>query len=143
MAVQENAFVRSSASERPELGRTEDGKAHIHNLPDQLDDRVYRAISLVLAEPAAYRRLPLLAKEVGLSASRLSHLFQESLHTSIVHYLKAVRLCLATELLETTDLLVKQIVSQTGLGDERQFARDFRRAFGLPPQTYRRRWRQH
>jgi transcriptional regulator GlxA family with amidase domain len=60
-----------------------------------------------------------------------------------VHYLKAVRLCLATELLETTDLLVKQIVSQTGLGDERQFARDFRRAFGLPPQTYRRRWRQH
>lgn len=53
-------------------------------------------------------------------------------------YLKSVRLRKAKELLETSFLSVKQIISLVGIGDRNHFTNDFKKAYGVSPTEYRR-----
>lgn len=78
-----------------------------------------------------------LARRVNLSLSRLRHLFKTEMGMSPAQYLKALRLQRAKDLLETTFLSVKQIMSHVGVSDKSRFAQDFKRAYGLTPARYR------
>ena len=54
-----------------------------------------------------------------------------------MQYLKALRMQTACELLETTDLSIKQIMLGVGIRDESHFVRDFKRKYGMTPTQYR------
>ena len=102
-----------------------------------MDDRVCRIQQYLrsnFAEPISVEDL---ARLVNLSSSRLTHLFKSEVGYTPASCLKFVRLEKARELLETTFLSVKQIISLVGMSDKDNFRRDFKRAYGLPPREYR------
>jgi AraC family transcriptional regulator of arabinose operon len=81
-----------------------------------------------------------LAPRLGLSTSRLSHMFKADTGTSPGHYLKMVRINKAQELLETTHLSVKEIMVRVGVNDQSHFVRDFKTVCGCTPARYRMRY---
>lgn len=81
-----------------------------------------------------------LAALVNLSPSRLHQLFKEETGVPPARYLHRLRMRRAKELLETTHLSVKQVMSGVGLTDESHFVRDFKKTCGLTPARYRERF---
>ena len=78
-----------------------------------------------------------IARLVNISPSRLRHLFKAETGTSVARHLKSLRMQKARELLETTFLSVKEVMSRVGMSDESHFVRDFKKEFGLTPSQYR------
>lgn len=78
-----------------------------------------------------------LSSLVDLSPSRLSHLFKAETGVAPIQYLRVLRMKKACELLETTVLTTNEIRRLIGIKDERHFLRDFKRAFGMTPASYR------
>jgi transcriptional regulator GlxA family with amidase domain len=103
-----------------------------------MDRRVQKVISL-LSSDLSDDLLPTKAAGcANLSVSRFRHLFKTETGTSVGRYLKNLRLQEAKELIETTSLSIKQIMAKVGIKDKSNFARDFRKAYGLSPVQYRR-----
>ena len=82
-----------------------------------------------------------LAAMVNLSPSRLHQLFKEETGVPPARYLRRLRMRRARELLETTNLSVKQVMAGVGVTDESHFVRDFKKTCGLTPARYRERFR--
>lgn len=82
-----------------------------------------------------------LAESINLSASRFQHLFKQETGTSLIEYLKNLRLQKAKELLETSHLRVEEIKIKVGAADSAHFSRDFERKFGETPAEYRKKYR--
>lgn len=82
--------------------------------------------------------LDLLAGKFGVSRFQLSRLFADKLRTSFPGYVNSRRLEYARELLSTTDLSVTDISLDAGFGSSRSFFREFKRAFHMTPNAYRR-----
>src|SRR5712692_2583003 len=78
-----------------------------------------------------------LARLVGLSPSRFSHLFKMEVGMSFIQYLEKARLERARELLEQSFLTVKLISFQVGCNNPDYFERLFKEAFGVTPSQYR------
>jgi CheY-like chemotaxis protein/AraC-like DNA-binding protein len=78
-----------------------------------------------------------MAQVVNLSPSRLRYLFKREIGIAPGHYLRAFRLERAKELLETTFLSVKEIISSIGVNDQSHFIREFKKSYGLTPSQYR------
>ncbi len=79
-----------------------------------------------------------LSKEFGISRFRLSRLFSEKLQTGFPSYVTAKRLEYARELLSTTDDSVTNIALDAGFGSSRSFFREFKCAYQMTPNEYRR-----
>jgi len=86
-------------------------------------------------------RVEEVARAVGYSTSRLSHLFSSYLGESVADHVRGLRLARARDLLESTDHTVADIAHRVGYGDPAHFTRAFVRAFHLPPNAYRQRLR--
>lgn len=82
--------------------------------------------------------LELLSREFGISRFCLSRLFSEKLHTSFPCYVNARRLEYARELLTGTDISVTNVALDAGFGSSRSFFREFKEAFHMTPNAYRR-----
>ena len=78
-----------------------------------------------------------IAAQVSLGARQFERLFRAMMKHSPVQYWQGLRLVKAGELLRTTFLSGKQIAAQVGFNSERYFYREFKRAFGVSPRTYR------
>src|SRR5258708_15143151 len=79
-----------------------------------------------------------MAASKNVSVSHLRHLFKQEVGTSITKHVKGVRMNTACKLLETTNLLVKEIRTKIGIKDESHFMHDFKTKYGLAPTQYRR-----
>ena len=77
------------------------------------------------------------AEQVGLSPSYLSRLFKQEMGASFVDYISSVRVEKAKELLESSDLMVKDIAYQTGFNSMQNFFRIFKKQTGIAPGEYR------
>jgi len=77
------------------------------------------------------------ARSVNLSVWRLCHVFRSEVGMSPYQYLRLLRMERAKQLLESSFLSVKEIGHRVGLNDESHFARDFKKAYGVPPTRYR------
>lgn len=75
--------------------------------------------------------------DLGISVSRICHVFEEKLHISFHHYISTLRLEQAKELLISTDDTVTQICYSVGFGSLRAFNRQFRQQMGVTPTEYR------
>jgi transcriptional regulator GlxA family with amidase domain len=74
---------------------------------------------------------------VGLSESRYFELFKIATGTSPLNWLIRARMNRAGELLQASDLQIKQIAGQVGYEDPFYFSRLFKTVHGVSPSQYR------
>ena len=106
-----------------------------------MDQRIRTTIDLMESHLQSELSLEEMAQCVNLSASRLRHLFKAETGVAPAQYLKVIRLRRAQELITTTYLSMKQVMSKVGVHDTGHFAKDFKRIYGLTPGEYRERHR--
>ena len=105
--------------------------------PARLDPRIEEALSFLcrrLAEPTG---LDDLAAHVGLSVSRLSHLFRQEVGLTPQQYLEGQRLHRARQLLELTPRPIAAVAAEVGYENPFYFTLRFKRETGLSPRDYR------
>ena len=85
-----------------------------------------------------------IATELGVSGSRLCHCYRKHWGTTIGRDLRVLRIVRARELLETTDLLLKEVAAKSGFLKKsyRAFMNTFIVHTGMTPELYRRVARQ-
>lgn len=98
-----------------------------------MDPRVQIAINLIKKNLHRELTLSSMAQAVGLSPSRLRHLFKIETGVTLRQYLHLQRLQEAKVQIEETFLTMKQVMFLVGLRDESHFTRDFKRYFGITP----------
>jgi AraC family transcriptional activator FtrA len=82
-----------------------------------------------------------LARRANMSSRNLARHFNAVAGTTPLQWLLDQRVHRAQELLETTDDSVELIAARTGMGTAATLRRHFNRAVGVPPDTYRRTFR--
>jgi AraC-like DNA-binding protein len=102
------------------------------------DATIGRALALLHKEPAHPWTIPGLAKNVGLSRTRLAERFRHFLGESPMAYLAQWRLRLGAEMLQSTESSVAEVATAVGYGSESAFNRAFKREFNVPPAQFRR-----
>ena len=103
------------------------------------DTVVGRCLARMHESPAKAWTLENLAREVGSSRSVVSERFNILLGQPPMQYLSKWRLALAANLLKRSSLSTMQIALEVGYERDTAFSRAFRREFGLPPASWRRR----
>jgi transcriptional regulator GlxA family with amidase domain len=102
---------------------------------------VRRAQDLVHADPGADWRVPVLAREVGMSPRHFSRSFTDQVGVSPGHYVATVRVEAARRLLEQEpDATTTVVARRCGFGTAETLRRAFLRRVGVPPEQYRRRF---
>lgn len=102
---------------------------------------VREAQDLIARDPAADHRVDLLARRVGMSARHFTRTFTTELGEPPGRYVERVRVETGRAMLEATDEALPGIARRSGFHSPETFRRAFLRAFGVPPDTYRRRFR--
>jgi len=100
---------------------------------------VTKALSLLHARPGHPWTVEELAREVGLSRTVLAERFVHYLGQPPIQYLTKWRLSLAANDLRDGSASIGRVAEQVGYDSEASFTRAFKREFGLPPSTWRRR----
>jgi AraC family transcriptional regulator of arabinose operon len=101
-----------------------------------MDPRLHTVVGLIRCRPRTH--LQELAAAVGLSSSRLQHLFRDQLGVSIRSFSQAHFLSHAAALLVETHMSVKEIHVAFGFEDASSFCRAFKRLSGASPKAFRR-----
>jgi len=122
-------------------------RRYINSLPEEQtgwlagarDPVIGRALGLLHREPARTWTISEIARDVGLSRTRLSERFRHFLGESPMAYLSRWRLKLAAEILQSSDDSIAQVADAVGYGSEASFNRAFKRAYTCPPAQFRRR----
>ena len=78
-----------------------------------------------------------IAGELGYSVSHLRAVFRDRLGVSLGRYMRESRLSEAAQLLQSSDLNVSDIGERCGFESLYAFSRAFRKAYGIPPRSYR------
>lgn len=102
-----------------------------------MDRRIKRVLTLLdqhFKDPPSIEQL---ADDVGLSASRLAHLFREHIGKSIQSYILERRLLMAAMRIVQTHEQISQIAYSVGFGDVSNFNHAFKRRFNMSPRQYR------
>lgn len=103
------------------------------------DRYVGRALSLLHEQPARPWTVQELAKKVGLSRSALGERFNALIGAPPMQYLTRWRTALAARQLRESQLSIARVATDVGYESEAAFNRAFKREFGLPPATWRKR----
>lgn len=82
-----------------------------------------------------------LAREAGLSVPQFNRRFRQLLRLSPMQYVESLRVQEAQRRLATTDESLVEIALVTGFCDQSHFTKRFRRAVGMTPLAYRKRFR--
>lgn len=105
-----------------------------------LNDRVAgAALKYLHAAPLHEWTVEDLARQVGVSRTRLVERFKHFFGLPPMRYLAAWRLQSAAQLLKSGTLPVKAIAGRSGYDSEAAFSRAFKRRFGLSPGDWRKR----
>ena len=102
-----------------------------------MDYRIKEIIDNIQADIKRFPRALIAARTLNISVSRFQHLFKQEMSVSFAQYLKKKRLEKAKKLLIETDLSIKQVAFEIGVGNETNFIRTFKQAFRETPGEYR------
>ena len=102
-----------------------------------MDYRIIEVLEFIDSHLQAGLELSDIALFVGLSTSRVRHLFTAAIGMSPTRYLRLRRMQKAKVLLEETVFSVKEVMAKVGINDASHFVRDFRHHYGLTPKRYR------
>lgn len=98
---------------------------------------IMRSIKLINKRYSEKISVVELAQSAGFSTSRYSALFKVLTGLSPQHYLIQLRLKKATELLNHTNLSIRQVAALVGFEDQLYFSKLFKRHLELSPGQYR------
>jgi transcriptional regulator GlxA family with amidase domain len=101
------------------------------------DDRLVRALDVMLEAPERPHTLESVARAAGMSRSAFSERFSTTFGRTAMDLLREVRLDRGAELLRTTDLSVQAVAEHVGLSSRSYFSKAFRARFGVDPAGYR------
>ncbi|WP_105614839.1 AraC family transcriptional regulator [Vallitalea okinawensis] len=87
--------------------------------------------------PLPNMSLSLLADKYGFTEVYISQLFKNYFHTNFIQYLQEIRMAKARELLLTTELPIKDIMTQVGYCSLNTFTRAFKRINGVTATEYK------
>jgi len=103
------------------------------------DRHVGRTLSLLHEQPAYPWTVDELARKVGLSRSALGQRFNALVGAPPMQYLTRWRTSLAARQLRESNASIIRVATDVGYESEAAFNRAFKREFGLPPATWRKR----
>lgn len=101
------------------------------------DERLGRAVTMVLEKPANPHSVESLASAAGMSRSAFGERFTQAYGQSPVDFVRKVRLRLAATLLSNTAIPINVVAGNVGYSSRSYFTRAFRAAYGVDPKTYR------
>jgi AraC family transcriptional regulator of arabinose operon len=101
------------------------------------DSRVEETLHLLSQHMREQLRIEDIAKTIGLSPSRLSHLFKSVTGQSIVDTLNQMRIQQAALLLEHTDRSAAEVSNDVGFQNYNHFMNQFRKWYGVNPSTFK------
>ena len=101
------------------------------------DERIRRAMDYLERNIARKIALADIAGAVGLSPSRLAHLFREQAGQTPQHYLEGLRMQRASELLRRTGFSIKQIADAVGFDSQFYFSQRFKAWTKQSPSAFR------
>ena len=127
------ASVRPNRSGRPGSGDASGVESELEGLGPLLD-----WMRRHLAEPLT---VPEVARHANVSERTLIRRFHAAVGTTPGKWLTAQRVLHARRLLETTDLPVERVASESGLGGAANLRHHFTEAVGVAPSDYRRTFR--
>ncbi|MCE8033187.1 MAG: AraC family transcriptional regulator [Halomonas sp.] len=99
---------------------------------------VSRALTKLHDEPERHWTTEALAQEVGLSRSAFAERFTELVGVPPMRYLTGLRMQRAAQRLRETPTSIARVAEDAGYESEASFTKAFKRAFGMPPATWRR-----
>jgi AraC-like DNA-binding protein len=97
-----------------------------------MDHRIINVLNSIHAKGSRTIGLEKLADEIGLSPSRLSHLFSKEMGLSIKQYLLWQKLNHAVFKIGAGRSML-EAATEAGFSDGSHFSRTFRNTFGMPP----------
>ncbi|WP_169084897.1 helix-turn-helix domain-containing protein [Paenibacillus sp. PL91] len=106
-------------------------------LERRLDPRIELALQYLSRNMQQSVRIDDLAKSVGLSVSRLSHLFKQETGASVLDHLNRLRLQQAALLMEHMGRTATEASLDVGFYNYNHFAALFRKTYGISPRTYK------
>jgi AraC-like DNA-binding protein/mannose-6-phosphate isomerase-like protein (cupin superfamily) len=98
---------------------------------------IARVVSLIERDLQADLSVPALAEASGMSRSHFTRLFTASVGRSPAQFVFEQRMRRAAQLLQTSELSVKQIATACGFNDPAYFSKAFHRYFELSPTELR------
>ncbi len=99
--------------------------------------RIFRARDLLVDQLQFPPSLPELARQVGISHSRLTRGFKKVFNCTVFEYLRQERLEYARRLLTENSMNITQVAFTAGFCSSSHFAVAFTKRFGVRPSTYR------
>lgn len=99
--------------------------------------RIKKAMDFIKAHYDQPITVEEIAREVYLSASRLSHIIKEELGVTLGDYISKVRIDKAKDLLRVQELPLSQIAQEVGFSDQSYFTKVFKKVEGCTPRAYR------
>jgi transcriptional regulator GlxA family with amidase domain len=98
-------------------------------------------IAWVVEHPGADLRAEALARRAKMSLRTFARAFSRELGTTPADFVERVRVEAARRWLEESDEPVEGVASRSGFGDPERMRRAFLRRLGVPPKSYRNRFR--
>ncbi|SEB40009.1 helix-turn-helix domain-containing protein [Paenibacillus sp. GP183] len=109
----------------------------LQNIKKPIDPRVADVIHILTERLTEPLQIEALAQAVGLSPSRISHLFKTETGLSIVETLIQMRLRQAALLLQHSTRNAVEIALDVGFQNYNHFANQFKTQYGVNPSSYR------
>jgi AraC family transcriptional regulator of arabinose operon len=103
----------------------------------EADQRVVAVMNAVAENPSVSRSVAEMAESVGLSRTRLSHLFKQETGESFPSYVERRRMEQAENQLRMTSRPVSEIAALVGYDDPLYFSRRFKHHCGMSPREWR------
>lgn len=106
---------------------------------EKMDDRTIVSASIHYMKENIEKQLKLqdIAAYLGYSTSHFSMVFRKETGHAPLNYLNLIKVKMACELLQQTDMKVNQICHKIGIADSYYFSRLFSKTMGVSPRAYR------
>jgi AraC family transcriptional regulator, activator of mtrCDE len=102
------------------------------------DGRLSRAVLAMTKQPEKNWTVDMLAKQANMSRATFARHFSSMSNMSPMDLLTSIRMQIACELLESSNLPVGAVAERVGYQSESAFGKSFQRKLGLTPANYRR-----
>ena len=101
------------------------------------DERMARALDIMLTDPGRPHSIETLAHSVAMSRTAFATEFRQRFGTPPMTFLRGIRLRRAADMLSTTGLGIGAIAGRVGFSSRAHFSTAFRSEFGVPPGEFR------